>query len=314
VNLANASRSQLSRIPGLNRAIDFLIARANVVFGAQHDNETGAHTDITADSITVTGDAEIGGDGTFGGDVIAEFGSGTEVGLGVLTSVDGTTLMSGLPLRHGVLIGGVADGYFLVKRTKSAAFAGGGTYSWALYDLAASTSNPMLMMALDAGVYALIDGGSGATTVRVGSGTRPMLEFYSTNGYYERGRTAATLGAWIDFTPTRTASAGTWTVGTVSTASYTLVGTTMTVAFNIIGTSVSNANVALRIAIPGGFTAVKAMSNPISVNNAGAGWVKGEARVQTSGTVIDLTIAFADTFGIAVTSTSVVGQLSFEVV
>jgi hypothetical protein len=143
---------------------------------------------------------------------------------------------------------------------------------------------------------------------------RVWCDDYSTNGYYERGRTAATLGAWIDFTPTRTASAGTWTVGTVSTASYTLVGTTMTVAFNIIGTSVSNANVALRIAIPGGFTAVKAMSNPISVNNAGAGWVKGEARVQTSGTVIDLTIAFADTFGIAVTSTSVVGQLSFEVV
>ncbi len=52
MNMSNASRSALSHIPGLNKAIDFLVARANVVFGAQHDNETGAHTAITADSVT----------------------------------------------------------------------------------------------------------------------------------------------------------------------------------------------------------------------------------------------------------------------
>jgi hypothetical protein len=313
VNLSNASRTQLSRIPGLNKAIDFICARAQVVFSAQHDPETGAHTAITADSIVVTGDATVGGDGTFVGDVIAEFGTGTEVGLGVLTTVDGAALLTGLPLRHGVLIGGVADGYFLLKRVKSSAFSGGGTYSWAIYDLAASTSNPMLMMALDTGVYSLIDGGSGATTVRVGSGTRPMLEFYSTNGYYERGRTAAPLGDWTTFTPTRTAATGTWTAGTVVTAHYTLVGKTMFVSVAIDGANNSNITASLSIAIPGGFTASKAEYAVPLIEDNGVFVPNVRMRTTAGGTTILFENLAGNIAANAANGLTVRGQMAFEI-
>lgn len=176
MNLSNASRSQLSRIPGLNRAIDFICARANVVFGAQHNNETGVHTAITADSIAVTGDATVGGSGAFGADVVARSGSGVETAIGQLTTVNGASLLAALGTRSAVLIGGVTSGYVLVKRDKSGAFGGAGTYELAIYDLAESTANAMLQIAKDNGNYSLIDGGTGSTSVRIGSANRPMLE------------------------------------------------------------------------------------------------------------------------------------------
>lgn len=51
MNLSNPSRTLLSKIPGLNKAFDFYAARANNVFGAEHNNESGAHTNISANSI-----------------------------------------------------------------------------------------------------------------------------------------------------------------------------------------------------------------------------------------------------------------------
>lgn len=55
MNLSNPSRSMLSKIPGLNKAFDFMAARANNVFGAEHNNDTGTHAAITADSLTFVG-------------------------------------------------------------------------------------------------------------------------------------------------------------------------------------------------------------------------------------------------------------------
>ncbi len=59
MNLSNASRTRLSKVPGLNKALDFICARANEVFSQQHNNETGVHTDITADSLTLNGSGSV---------------------------------------------------------------------------------------------------------------------------------------------------------------------------------------------------------------------------------------------------------------
>lgn len=95
MNVSNASRSRLSKIPGANEAIDFLCARINEVFGAQHDNETGAHTDITGESLTLTGDLVVGGpsDIDFNGNITADAdGQPVEIGgfIGSMVANDGT--------------------------------------------------------------------------------------------------------------------------------------------------------------------------------------------------------------------------------
>lgn len=51
MNLSNAQRTRLTKVPGLNKAIDFMCARANEVFSQDHDNETGKHTTVRALSI-----------------------------------------------------------------------------------------------------------------------------------------------------------------------------------------------------------------------------------------------------------------------
>ena len=128
----------------------------------------------------------------------------------------------------------------------------------------------MLMIALDGGEYSLIDGGTGVNPVRVGNANRPMLEFYSTNGYYERGRTAAPMGDWQTFTPTQTASTGTWTGSTITTAQYMLVGKTMFLQFAIDSGNNSNATAELRFAIPGGFVCAQAWQMPVRGLDLGA--------------------------------------------
>ncbi len=53
MNLALFNRDVLAQHPALLNELDQLIARINIVWGKEHDPQTGVHTDITADSLTV---------------------------------------------------------------------------------------------------------------------------------------------------------------------------------------------------------------------------------------------------------------------
>lgn len=131
-------------------------------------------------------------------------------------------------------------------------------------------------------------------------------------GVYERSRTAR-MGEFTSYVPTRTASAGTWTAGTVS-CSYALTGKMLTVRFYITGTTVSNANVSLAISLPAGMTTASPVANPCIQKNAGAAYANtGIADTQAATTKIDFTILYGATFGIAATNTDIIGELTLEI-
>lgn len=326
MNLSNASRSMLSNIPGLNKAIDFICARANEVFSAQHDPETGAHTTITTTGdVSVGGNLTVAGDDTieFRGDVIARFASGEESGIGALQTVNGTALLAGEPLRNGLLIGGVANGLFLEWRAAGSPFTGGG-FELRVWNLPFSTTTGVLRFGNVAGVPMLIDGGTGSTKIGIGGGGRPLLsleadDIYGGNGLHEHGRTPAS-GDWTAVTYAAgnfTASAGTWTVdaGDQLVYEYMLVGKTMWVNFSIVNTDVSNAAVSLRIAIPGGFICATEVQPFIRVFDAGGAAAVGLAIVASAGTVIQCFATVAGGgFGItAADNTNVIGLVCFKV-
>lgn len=135
------------------------------------------------------------------------------------------------------------------------------------------------------------------------------------NGYIERGRTVP-IGEWTTFTPTLTASAGTWTGATIARAAYMLSGKTMSVEFEIDSSNVSAAPLELFIVIPGGFTAAAVTRNLFqAIDAALAAPTVGVARVTAGGTVIRLqsTVGGAGWATTAGNNTFARGQLSFEV-
>jgi hypothetical protein len=116
-----------------------------------------------------------------------------------------------------------------------------------------------------------------------------------------------------------TASAGTWTVdsGDVSDYSYTVTDKLMTVWFSINDTDVSNAGVALRLAVPGGFTIATGANcqNLIRVSDAGATEVAGIAQA-TGGLTYLILYASLAAGGFSSTSsdnTDVTGQITFPI-
>ena len=136
------------------------------------------------------------------------------------------------------------------------------------------------------------------------------------NGIKERGRSVV-LG---EFTAVAhaggnfTAATGSWTVasGDQLTFGYSLVGKMLTVVFTIATSSVSATPASLRIAIPGGFTAAKQMYNMCLIVDNGTR-VVGEAQVAAAGTVIIIARYDAANLATATDTTSVVGQITFEV-
>lgn len=183
MNLSNASRSLLSKVPGANRAIDFICARANELFGQQHNNETGVHTAITGDSLTVTKNVSTGATGvvtatgtsphTFAGDVVALNGTGTECGIGTLASVNGVPLLTGELQREGALLGGIAAGFFLEVRTAQSPMDGS-TVELCIWNLKFDTAHPIWRLGIISGLPTLIDGGTGSTPMHLGDATRPI--------------------------------------------------------------------------------------------------------------------------------------------
>jgi hypothetical protein len=150
-----------------------------------------------------------------------------------------------------------------------------------------------------------------------GTATADTTTIAASRGYSERLRTVP-LGEWT--TPSFDAGdytgsgSMTWTVdsGDVTTMSYTLVGTTMVLSFFLTSTSVGGTpDSVLQIAIPGGFTAVSRMRNPINVLNGGA-QSTGLAEVQASQPFVFVYKDFAATTYSA-GATDVYGQITFEV-
>lgn len=52
MNLVLYNRDTLAQFPALLNELDQLVTRINTVFGQQHYAQTGAHRDVTADSVT----------------------------------------------------------------------------------------------------------------------------------------------------------------------------------------------------------------------------------------------------------------------
>lgn len=269
-------------------------AQMTEIFLVEHD-EDGKHTDITAHSITTTPNTAAGatGDVEIGGDLTVD---------GLVGPLDFGTAAKAI----------VLDGTVIGPETifDYSAFPSGGA--------TADTVTGVLRS-----VRALTPVGDGTADLGYEGDTlrrwrnvfvKNLVEckfLHATTGLYERSRSDA-VGEWITFTPTRTASAGTWTGGTVTTARYTLVGKTMTVALEITGTAISTAAAMPRVTIPGGFTSAAQFTALAQIQNAGA-YGTGLAQVTAAGTLITF---FADTAGAGFTGgglNSTVVDFSFEV-
>ena len=97
------------------------------------------------------------------------------------------------------------------------------------------------------------------------------------------------------------------------TLSYTIAGKTMTVAFTLENTSVGGVvSSALRIALPPGRVATRAMASPVRIRDNGT-WTTGEASVVADGTYITIQRTDGANFTLSTNATDVRGQLTLEV-
>lgn len=120
---------------------------------------------------------------------------------------------------------------------------------------------------------------------------------------------------WVTFTPTRGASAGTWTVGTVSAARWRVRRKSLFVRVVVTGSSVSATPANLTITIPNGYTAaaVRSVAECSLLDNGTI--AKGYVEAPASGTVINIYRNFGASGGFAtsVTNTSVAFYIEIEI-
>lgn len=126
------------------------------------------------------------------------------------------------------------------------------------------------------------------------------------------------LSAWTDVTFSALNFTGgasqTWTVGASDQRglSYRKIGKTMRVAFDIIETTVGGTpDASLQIAIPGGFTAAKAMTKVCYALDNGTR-VMATVSVTASGTLLVLRRYDAANWSAATNATYVYGSIMFE--
>jgi hypothetical protein len=225
---------------------------------AQH-KETGAHSAITADSVTATGD------GTFNGNVTAD-ADGSPIVLGTFPGVSLRRAGNGIEMKTGTV-----SQWRLVTNNSAA-----GLRELMFQDLLAATSKPFAFQVEWDGTNYLLrpEAGSPLILGKDGTGTRltdvQTADLHATNGLHERFRTAA-VGERTAFTTTLTASAGTWTVGGGSKAATTAqIGPDLVfVDVDMENTSLSAAPTSLFFTVPYTWSASKILACPV---NHGGAW------------------------------------------
>ena len=299
--LSNATRAELEFFASLLQG-----------YLSQEHNEDGEHTNISADNIEVVGDGDFGGDLVVDGDadidgvhIGAAGNSGNgHVGIRLRTSATGTNL-----IRE----------FHVVSDVESIIGA-----RLAFYDKSGDRDMAHFRWNNGRTAYEFIpDATSKADrTLSIGSPTDGSQGGWWHDCYisdiYTGNNSTNIVGAWTAVAHAGgnfTADVGSWTVdsGDQLTLAYTLTRKHMTVAFRIATSDVSGAANTLRIAIPGGFTAAKAMDNACVVNDAGTVGM-GLVSVEASGTTLNIIKVPVAAFTItAADNTGVRGQITFEI-
>jgi hypothetical protein len=316
---------------------DVLNELNSIIIGIQawsdvEHNEDGSHKDITADSLTATGNVVAGGDGEFGGDVT----------VGESLTVAGGTSLQATSIGRAIYIAGVDDEIIGADDV--------------LYNAGSLADVGVVRISSHANQVCGIKVGTSATTdyrafwLFNDSATAVTLEHESavpaSASYRLWLPLAAPLvlhqyeGAWVwrdtansrwrviggssnwisvahadaNFTGNATGNAD-WVVDAADqiTLMYRLDRNSLKVAFTIAGSDVANAPTELRIAIPGGFTAAARFDTVCSFLDAGVPEL-GVCYVAASGTTINFQkidgSAFTNT---AADNTNVTGQIEFAI-
>jgi hypothetical protein len=281
--------------------------------------EDGSHGDIHARSLTMaadttsgaTGDVIVDGVGTFNGNVTAD-ADGSPAILGSFGSGDAglDASVPGSAASHWRVVAksGLSPGRRLnfrdvleVNRTVHFFFSDSSVGSGAVnYSFLPGDSTVG------------VNFGENTSGLRLGEANFSIVR--SDNALYERRRTAG-IGEFTSFTPSLSASAGTWSGATVNRATYRIIGKELRVEFDVANTNVSAAPADLILTIPGGFTAAGTVYQPIQVVNAGGTAAIGIARAVSAATEIRFqsTAAGGGWTLTAGNNTTVRGAIAFEV-
>ncbi len=130
-------------------------------------------------------------------------------------------------------------------------------------------------------------------------------------GFTELGLTVP-MGYRTAYTPTLAAGAGTLGSTTISYAYYRRIGGSMQVWFSISGTLSGSATPVLTISIPGSLFPAASAQNPCSITNGGS-TIHGLAFVNTSGSVINISIAASGSGNWTNGAVAAAGQIEFPI-
>lgn len=131
-------------------------------------------------------------------------------------------------------------------------------------------------------------------------------------GFRELGLTTP-MGYGTDYTPALAAGSGTLGSTAIGYAYYSRVGGSITVYFSISGTLSGSATTVLTIATPLGLFPAKNAQNPCTITNAGS-TSHGLAYVNTSGAVINISIAASGTGNWTNGAVVASGQITFRII
>lgn len=310
-------RDQLMSSPYLVDELDALIASVKAAWSAEHTDQDG-HGDVTANSIAVAAGATVGADLLVTGDVVADSGTGAEVAMGVLATVNGATFQGGEgALRRGVLIGGVTNGFWIEKRDQAFSPMDAATTELCIWNLALNQVVPSYRLGVLGGVPIIMDGGTGSGKVSLGASVRALGDVFTT-AYYRTNYPGVPQGEWSSVTfaaGSFTADAGgSWTLtsGDQTTFKYTLVGKKMTASMFFDTTTIVGAPQVLSVAIPGGYVAAAPALTACRLVDNGANTV-GMVFVNTSSTTINFFRSDLANFTANANGTTVRAELTFEV-
>lgn len=281
--------------------------------------DLNAHPPITGD-VTTPGSGHFGGDGRFGGNVTAQYGTHPVV-IGDVGSLSGDGILgSGIDMTGILLHTMWVAGQATFKEFRLLWFGTAGLHTPFLVrddtTLGGYTVQPGPITNIIRPCYL------GTPTDAFSAGRWSgifSLGVDSSNGYAERGRSVG-LGEWtaVTFAAGNFTGSGamTWTLAAADqeTFKYMLYGKTMLITFNLQNTTVGGvADTYLQVAIPGGYTAAAQMWNPLGFCVTGGALADGSMLSTTAGTNILIRQRSGANWVVGADNTSVFGQLSFEI-